>query len=133
MKLGDDFGTADKLPPKPYIREGLRLDAMHIVREQDVRTEDEQPGWAKVMLPDGVFGWQFSLDFHPTRRKFVDDDRTLSWEGKHHGTRNWSTRSDRSMFPLRGLVPVKMDGLLGCSKNIGVSSMVQSALRLHAR
>ncbi len=133
MKLGDDFGTADKLPPKPYVREGLRLDALHIVREQDVRTEHEQPGWAKVMVPDGVFGWQFSLDFHPTRRKFVDDDPTQPWEGKHHGTRNWSTHADRSMFPLRGLVPVEMDGLLGCSKNIGVSSMVQSALRLHGQ
>ncbi len=37
------------------------------------------------------------------------------------------------MFPLRGLVPVKMNGLIGASKNIGVSSMVQSALRLHGQ
>jgi hypothetical protein len=37
------------------------------------------------------------------------------------------------MFPLRGLVPVKMEGLLGCSKNIGVTSMVQSSLRLHGQ
>jgi hypothetical protein len=37
------------------------------------------------------------------------------------------------MFPLRGLVPVERDGLLGASKNIGVSSIVQSALRLHGQ
>lgn len=37
------------------------------------------------------------------------------------------------MFPLRGLVPVERDGLLGAGKNIGVSSVVQSALRLHGQ
>jgi hypothetical protein len=28
MKLADDYGTPDHLPPKPYIREGLRIEAM---------------------------------------------------------------------------------------------------------
>ena len=37
------------------------------------------------------------------------------------------------MFPLRGFVPVVMNGLLGAGKNIGVSSVVQSALRLHGQ
>ena len=133
MGLAGDYGTADRLPPKPYLREGLRLEALHILREQDVRTESHEPRWAKTMVSDGVFGWQFNLDFHPTRREFVDNDPTKPWIGKHHGTRDWSTDTDRAMFPLRGLVPVKMDGLLGCSKNIGVTSMVQSALRLHGQ
>jgi hypothetical protein len=53
--------------------------------------------------------------------------------GQHVGARNWSAHTDRAMFPLRGLLPVKMDGLLGASKNIGVTSMVQSALRLHGQ
>jgi hypothetical protein len=133
MKLAEDYGTDDKLPPKPYLREGLRLEALYIMREQDVRTEEKHPMWAKTMVPDGVFAWQFNLDFHPTRRKFVDDDPAKPWQGKHYGTRNWSTDTDRAMFPLRGLIPVKMDGLLGASKNIGVTSMVQSALRLHGQ
>jgi len=133
MRLAEDYGTADRLPPKPYIREGLRLDALYVLREQDVRTELEKPLWARVMVPDGVFGYQFNMDFHPTRRKFVDDDRSQPWQGKHFGTRNWSADTDRAMFPLRGLVPVKMEGLLGCSKNIGVTSMVQSSLRLHGQ
>jgi hypothetical protein len=133
MALADDYGTADRLPPKPYLREGLRLEALHILREQDVRTESHEPLWAKTMVSDGVFGWQFNLDFHPTRREFVDNDPTKPWIGKHHGTRDWSTDTDRAMFPLGGLVPVKMEGLLGCSKNIGVTSMVQSALRLHGQ
>jgi hypothetical protein len=133
MKLADDYGTADRLPPKPYIREGLRLDALYILREQDVRTEVEKPLWARSMPFDGVFGYQFNMDFHPTRRKFRDDDPSQPWQPKFFGTRNWNAHSDRTMFPLRGLVPVKMDGLLGCSKNIGVTSMVQSSLRLHGQ
>jgi len=133
MELADDYGTADRLPPKPYLREGLRLEALHILREQDVRTESHEPRWAKTMVSDGVFGWQFNLDFHPTRREFVDNDPTQPWIGKHHGSRDWSTDTDRAMFPMRGLIPVKMEGLLGASKNIGVTSMVQSALRLHGQ
>lgn len=133
MKLADDYGTADHLPPKPYIREGLRLDALYILREQDVRTEVEKPLWARSMPFDGVFGYQFNMDFHPTRRKFRDDDPAQPWQPKFFGTRNWNAHSDRTMFPLRGLVPVKMNGLLGCSKNIGVTSMVQSSLRLHGQ
>ena len=133
MKLANDYGTLDHLPPKPYIREGLRLEAISILREQDVRTDAKQPLWAKTMVPDGVFGYQFNMDFHPTRRSFVDGDSSKPWVGKHVGTRNWSAHTDRAMFPLRGLVPVKMDGLLGASKNIGVTSMVQSSLRLHGQ
>lgn len=133
MELADDYGTADRLPPKPYLREGLRLEAMTIVTELDVRTEAHEPKWAKTMYPDSVFGWQFNLDFHPTRRKFIDDDPTKPWHGHHHGSRDWSTDTDRATFPLGGLVPVEMEGLLGASKNLGVTSMVQSALRLHGQ
>lgn len=133
MQLTDEYGTPDRLPPKPYIREGLRLDALYVLREQDVRTESHTPLWARSMVPDGVFGYQFNMDFHPTRRKFVGDDRSQPWRGLHVGTRNWSADTDRAMFPLRGLVPVRMNGLLGASKNIGVTSMVQSSLRLHGQ
>jgi hypothetical protein len=133
MKLADDYGTPDHLPPKPYIREGLRLEALTILKEQDIRTEGETPLWAKVMVPDGVVGFQFDMDFHPTRRKFENDDSSQPWVGKHFGTRNWHTHTDRAMLPLRSLIPVKMDGLLGASKNIGLTSMVQSAFRLHGQ
>ncbi|MGE0760607.1 MAG: FAD-dependent oxidoreductase, partial [Pirellulaceae bacterium] len=131
--LADDYGTPDRLPPKPYIREGLRLDALYVLREQDVRTDSDQPGWARVMVPDGVFGYQFNMDFHPTRRNFADGDPAKPWQPRHFGTRNWSSHTDRAMFPLRGLVPAQLDGLLGCSKNLGVTSMVQSSLRLHGQ
>jgi hypothetical protein len=133
LELTDEFGTPDRLPPKPYVREGLRLEALTMLREQDIRTRHEEPRWARLMPPDGVFGFQFNIDFHPTRRVFLNDDPAGPWATIHTATRNWSTHTDRAMFPLRGLIPIERDGLLGASKNIGVSSVVQSALRLHGQ
>jgi hypothetical protein len=134
MALSEEFGTPDHLPFKPYVREGLRLEALYMLREQDIRATTREPKWAKVMVPDAVFGFQFNIDFHPTRRKFLsNDDPAGPWQYVHTPNRNWHTDTDRAMFPLRGLVPVERDGLLGAGKNIGVSSVVQSALRLHGQ
>ena len=127
------FNTPDRLPPKPYIREGLRLEALTMLREQDIRAATREPKWAKMMPSDAVFGFQFNIDFHPTRRKFLTNDRNGPWQFVHTGNRNWHTDTDRAVFPLRGLIPIERDGLLGCGKNIGVSSVVQSALRLHGQ
>ena len=50
--LTDEFGTPDRLPPKPYVREGLRLAALYVLREQDVRAPDgTEPGWAPTAMP----------------------------------------------------------------------------------
>ncbi|MBA4191229.1 MAG: hypothetical protein C0467_24880 [Planctomycetaceae bacterium] len=133
MQLTDEFGTPDRLPPKPYIREGLRLEALYMLRETDIRAADRNPKWAKSMVPDGVFGFQFNIDFHPTRRKFLDGGNTGPWQFVHTANRNWHTDTDRAMLPLRSLVPVEVDGLLGSSKNIGVTSLVSAALRVHGQ
>ncbi len=133
MELSDEFGTPDRLPPKPYVREGLRLEALYMLREGDIRMRGQEPGWARHMVPDNVFGFQFNIDFHPTRRVFLHDDRSQPWANVHTANRNWSTHTDRAGFPLRCLVPVKMAGLLGASKNIGLSSIVSSAVRLHGQ
>lgn len=131
LKLTDEFGTPDGLPLKPYVREGLRTECLYMLREQDVRDTDGVQCWAKTMAPDGVFGFQFNIDFHPTRRIFLKDDPRDTWSLVHTKHRNWSTDTDRSMLPLRCLVPREIDGLLVAGKNLGVSSIVQSALRLH--
>lgn len=133
MRLTEEFGTPDNLPPKPYVREGLRLEAMLMLREQDIRAVGREPRWAKLMPQDAAFAFQFNIDFHPTRRKYLTDDRNGPWQFIHTQDRGWHTDTDRAVLPLRGLVPVEMDGLLGCGKNIGVSSVVQSALRLHGQ
>ena len=133
MALTDEFGTADRLPPKPYVREGLRLEALYMMREQDIRAAAREPLWAKVLPTDAAFAFQFNIDFHPTRRRFLTENRDGPWQYIHTDSRGWHTDTDRAVFPLRGLVPVTMDGMLGAGKNIGVSSVVQSALRLHGQ
>ncbi|MDX1948144.1 MAG: FAD-dependent oxidoreductase [Pirellulaceae bacterium] len=133
MELAADFGTPDRLPPKPYIREGLRLESLYMLREGDIRMRAAEPGWARHMPGDSVFGFQFNIDFHPTRRVFLGDDKSGPWVNVHTENRNWSTHTDRACFALRSLVPVEMDGLVGTSKNIGVSSIVSSAVRLHGQ
>lgn len=133
LELSDEFGTTDRLPPKPYVREGLRLEALHMLREQDIRTTGDEPRWAKFMPDDAVFGFQFHIDFHPTRRKYLTGKNDGPWVPVHTTDRNWHTHTDRAMLPLRSLVPLERDGLLGTSKNIGVTSIVQAALRLHGQ
>ncbi len=133
MRLTDEFGTPDHLPPKPYIREGLRLEALYMLRETDIRADERNPRWAKSMPLDGVFGFQFNIDFHPTRRKFLNDDPSAPWTFVHTKNRNWRTDTDRAMLPIRSLVPVTTDGLIGTSKNIGVTSLVSAAMRVHGQ
>jgi len=133
MELSDEFGTPDRLPPKPYVREGLRLKALYMLREQDIRSKTGDPQWAAFRSDDAAFGFQFHVDFHPTRRRYLNGAENGVWQAQHTPSRNWHTTTDRAMCPLRCLVPAEYDGLLGASKNIGVSSIVQAALRLHGQ
>lgn len=133
LELSDEFGTPDRLPWKPYIREGLRLEALYMIKEQDIKEQKAGDlGWARFMPEDNVFGFQFNIDFHPTRRVFLAG-KDGPWMVEHTEARNWSTHTDRGGFPLRSLIPVERDGLLGAGKNLGVSSLVSSAIRLHGQ
>jgi hypothetical protein len=137
MELSDEFGTADKMPPKPYIREGLRLHALYMARRGDydsgIPMGSADAGWdfSKTAFPDAVFSWQCWFDFHPTRRVFLNGDTSQPWAvaAKKDFT---ATETNRGGFPLRGLVPVTLDGLVGSFLNIGHSSLVSSGLRWHA-
>jgi FAD dependent oxidoreductase len=136
--LSDEFGTDDHLPPKPYIREALRLKAMYMMREQDGRNNDgrtkqmARERFAQVMYPDGLFAWQFHYDFHRTGRAYLRDEGASGpWSDFEKPGRHTHNVSDRSLFPLRSLIPEEMDGLLGAQKNVGYSSIVCAAIRLH--
>ena len=133
MGLSDEFGTADKLPPKPYIRESLRLAARHIIREQEVLGFGGSSHYASTMFPDAVFSWQFELDFHPTRRAWTTDQGDRGpWEAAFRGKRRFGRGgTGRCVFPLRALVPRDIRGLLGAQKNLGYTSIVSSSCRLH--
>jgi hypothetical protein len=136
--LSREFGTADHLPPKPYIRESLRLKALYMMREQDGRNtdgrtkDDAREAFARVLYPDGIFCWQFHYDFHRTGRAYLqsEGDRGPWAEYAKPGREN-QTVSDRSLFPWRSLLPEKVDGLIGAQGNLGYSSIVSAAIRLH--
>ena len=136
--LSDEFETPDHLPPKPYIRESLRLKAMYMMREQDGRNTNgttktvAREQFAQVMYPDGLFAWQFHYDFHRTGRAYLSDEGTSGpWIDYEKPGRHTHHVSDRSLFPLRSLIPESIDGLLGAQKNVGYSSIVCAAIRLH--
>jgi len=138
FRLSDEFGTADALPPKPYIRESLRLKAMYMMREQDGRNtngptkEFAREQFARVMYHDGVGAWQFHYDFHRTGRAYLRDaGQNGPWVDFEKPGRNTHILSDKSVFPLRSLIPRDMDGLIGAQKNVGYSSIVSAAIRLH--
>ncbi len=138
FRLSDEFETPDRLPPKPYIRESLRLKAMYMMREQDGRNADGNtktsaiPRFSRVMYPDGVLCWQFHYDFHRTGRAYLKSEGEQGpWIDFEKPGRHTHHVSDRSVFPLRSLIPEHMDGLLGAQKNVGYSSIVCAAIRLH--
>ncbi|MCA9174359.1 MAG: FAD-dependent oxidoreductase, partial [Planctomycetales bacterium] len=138
FRLSPEFGTPDQLPPKPYIRESLRLKAMYMMREQDGRNRDGETKerarerMAHVLYPDGVLPWQFHYDFHRTGRTYLTSEGDRGpWIDYHKPLRHTKFLSDRSVLPLRSLIPIEMDGLLGAQKNLGYSSIVSAAIRLH--
>lgn len=147
FELSDEFPTEDRCPPKPYVRESIRLKALYMMREPDSRhfeggvasataegvatkgsTDDR---FSQQMYYDTVAGWQFPYDFHMTGRMFLGGDETGPWASYFKPGRSWRTQSDRATFPLRSLIPERVDGLLGAQKNLGYSSIVSSAVRIH--
>ncbi len=134
FKLTDEFGTPDKMPFKPYVRESLRMKAMYMMRQQNTTgVGGDSANFAEAMYHDGVAVWQFEYDFHPTKREFLrNGDPAGPWRCGFRKGRTWGPPySGRSLFPLRSLIPEKRDGLLGAQKNLGFSSIVSAAARLH--
>lgn len=133
MRFVDDFGTQDRLPPKPYIRESLRTKTLYVMRQQDTMPILGQAEYyAQVMYQDGVGAWQFEYDFHPTRREFLEQDTDGPWRAVFRKGRTWGPPySGRALLSARSLIPDKTVGLVVAQKNLGYTSIVSSALRLH--
>lgn len=134
FQLTDEFGTDDQLPFKPYIRESRRTKAMYMMRQQDTMgLNQDSANFASVMYHDSVAVWQFEYDFHPTKREFLrNGDPNGPWRCGFRDGRTWGPPySGRSTLPVRSLIPVSTDGLLVAQKNLGYSSIVSSAVRLH--
>ena len=66
------------------------------------------------------------------RLVFLDDDPSGPWLNYFRKNRTWGPPySGKCNFPLRSFVPERVDGLIVAQKNLGYTSIVSSALRLH--
>jgi hypothetical protein len=106
----DVMGTAHGLSKRPYVREGRRLEARTMLREQDL-TEGRA-------FPDSIgVGW-YPIDLHAC---FGDD--------VPQGDRSLPTKPFQ--IPLGALVPVRVRNLLAAGKCLGVTHVANGATRVH--
>lgn len=115
---GDVFGTRDGLAQYPYIRESRRIAAEFTVLEQHFRTDMQKDGPLKYTDSIGLGGYR--IDIHE-KAKDNKSNLTLANHGKH-----WVQQ-----IPLGALIPVRVENIIPCCKNIGVTHVTNGAFRLH--
>ncbi len=117
---GDVFGTTDGLAQYPYIRESNRIRSEYLVRETDFRNDlpGNENGPVKYADSIGVGGYR--IDIHKPV-KHGKGEMTSANHGKH-----WCQQ-----IPLGALIPVRVENLIPACKNLGVTSVVNGAFRLH--
>jgi FAD dependent oxidoreductase len=108
----DIMGSADGLSQTPYIREGRRLRAKYVIREQDIALAFHA-GSRAARFDEAVGVGYYPMDLHGCGRE------TLSIP-----TRPFQ-------IPLGALVPVRTVNLLPAAKNIGTTHLTNGAYRLH--
>ncbi len=108
----DVMGSADGLSQVPYVREGRRLKARALIREQDISAAGQSGARAEP------FGDTVGIGFYP-----ID----LHGCGAH--TVSIPTRPFQ--IPLGALIPERMENLLPAAKNIGTTHITNGAYRLH--
>src|SRR5262249_34159075 len=117
---GDVFGTDDGLAQYPYIRESTRLKAEFTMLEQHFRTDLPETKTVPKKYADSIGVGGYRIDMHkPTKQG--KGSMTESLHGKH-----WCQQIARG-----SLIPVRVENLLPASKNLGVTSVVNGATRLH--
>ena len=117
---GDVFGTADGLAQYPYIRESTRLKAEFTMLEQHFRTDLPGTKDGPKKYPDSIGVGGYRIDIHKPAKK-GKGSMTEVLHGKH-----WCQQ-----VALGSLIPVRVENLLPASKNLGVTSVVNGATRLH--
>jgi hypothetical protein len=111
----DVAGTEDGLAKAPYIRESRRIRAMRTIIEQDLSLELRGEDGA-IQYSDSVgVGHYYWMDRHATTGgQPGGGGRPLPFE-----------------IPLSALVPVRVEGFLPASKNIGTTHITNGCYRLH--
>lgn len=117
---GDVFGTADGLAQYPYIRESTRIRAEYLVPETDFRNDVPANKDRPVKYADSVGTGGYRIDIHKPVKQ-GKGEMTSANHGKH----------GCQQIPLGALIPVRVENLLPACKNLGVTSVVNGAFRLH--
>jgi len=110
----------------PYFRESRRLVGLQTVREQDILP---LPGGQVAPLPltpkgtvEAIAIGNYPNDHHYPNHAIPLQPKSIRWGGRWTGT--------PFTLPYRSLIPLALDGLLVCEKNISVSHMANGATRL---
>ncbi len=116
LRLRPDLaGTADGLAMAPYHREGRRMEAVSLLREQDVaRALNPGRGRAPQRADSVAVGW-YPIDVHPSA----------------NGAPTFDLETLPFQIPAGCLVPVRLRNLIGAGKAIGVTHVTNGCTRLH--
>lgn len=117
---GDVFGTEDGLAQYPYIRESTRIKAEFTMLEQHFRTDRAETKTGPKKYSDSVGVGGYRIDIHKPAKK-GKGSMTESLHGKH-----WCQQ-----LALGAFIPVRVENFLPACKNLGVTSVVNGATRLH--
>lgn len=109
----DVLGTRDGLSMHPYIREGRRLQAECLIREEDI-VEANNPHARAKLYSDSVGIGLYPVDIHGRQEI----------PGAAQGTKPFQV-------PLSALVTRACPNYIAACKNIGVSHITNGAYRLH--
>lgn len=113
---GDVYDTTDGLAQYPYIRESRRIQAEFTVLEQHFHIPTHPKG--PVIYKDSVGLGGYRIDIHEKRK-------TSSFTQELHNN-HWPQQ-----IPLGCLIPRRVENLLACCKNVGVTHITNGAFRLH--
>jgi hypothetical protein len=108
----NEFGTPDRFPKIPYVRESRRLKGVERLMEQDI-TPDQRITRPLGVVEDAIAVGDYPIDIHFCSQKSHVYKKTHAFQ-----------------IPYGVIVPEKMDGLLAAEKNISVSHIANGATRL---
>lgn len=114
----DVFDTEDGLAQYPYIRESRRIQAEYRIVEQDFLICEHPQGPVEYADTVGLAGYR--IDIHEKVRG-GKESITSAVHGQH-----WTQQ-----IPLGALIPVRVENLIACGKNIGTTHVTNGAYRLH--
>jgi hypothetical protein len=107
-------------PPEPYVRESRRLVGVQTLTGRDIRRD---AGQDVRFFPDSVAVGYFPVDLRRCGAAHTLERELESIEDETHAAGPFEV-------PIGTLIPTNVDGLLAAEKNISVSRIAASAIRL---